>query len=130
MPISSVSSEALCGTTIHPWLNAPNLCLWCGTELDCTQAAVILQGAKITGEWCHLRPARDSIRVESQQRQTRSGKKYTVRCYLWICMSRSPEHAQKLSCCQCSSNLRITVFLSLGLSDAFVAKSLKTNIVL
>ncbi|VDP47034.1 unnamed protein product [Heligmosomoides polygyrus] len=37
-----------------------------------------MKGAKITGEWCHLRPARDSIRVESQQRQTRSGKKYTL----------------------------------------------------
>ncbi|KAL6732943.1 hypothetical protein Aduo_003646 [Ancylostoma duodenale] len=37
-----------------------------------------MKGAKVLGEWCHLRPARDSIRVESVQRQTNNGKPYTV----------------------------------------------------
>ncbi|PIO63549.1 FAD dependent oxidoreductase [Teladorsagia circumcincta] len=39
---------------------------------------VAFEGAKILSEWCGLRPARASIRVESQKKLTKSGKKYTL----------------------------------------------------
>ncbi|KAK5970114.1 FAD dependent oxidoreductase [Trichostrongylus colubriformis] len=37
-----------------------------------------MEGAKVISEWCGLRPARASIRVESQDRLTRTGRKYTL----------------------------------------------------
>ncbi|PIO64354.1 FAD dependent oxidoreductase [Teladorsagia circumcincta] len=37
-----------------------------------------MKGAKILSEWCGLRPARASIRVESQKKMSRTGKKYTL----------------------------------------------------
>ncbi|ETN78873.1 FAD dependent oxidoreductase [Necator americanus] len=37
-----------------------------------------MKDARILGEWCHLRPARESIRVESVAKRTQSGATYTV----------------------------------------------------
>ncbi|KAK6027783.1 hypothetical protein OSTOST_06185, partial [Ostertagia ostertagi] len=37
-----------------------------------------IKGAKILSEWCGLRPARASIRVEIQKKLTKTGKKYTL----------------------------------------------------
>ncbi|CAJ0594668.1 unnamed protein product [Cylicocyclus nassatus] len=37
-----------------------------------------MKGAKVLGEWCHLRPARPSIRVERLEGRTKDGKPYTV----------------------------------------------------
>nr|CDJ93394.1 FAD dependent oxidoreductase domain containing protein [Haemonchus contortus] len=37
-----------------------------------------MKGAKILSEWCGLRPARASIRVEAQGKTTKSGKTYTL----------------------------------------------------
>ncbi|VDO29646.1 unnamed protein product [Haemonchus placei] len=37
-----------------------------------------MKGAKILSEWCGLRPARASIRVEAREKTTKTGKKYTL----------------------------------------------------
>ncbi|KJH43031.1 FAD dependent oxidoreductase [Dictyocaulus viviparus] len=37
-----------------------------------------MKNMNIIGEWCHLRPARQSIRVEKVEKMTKAGKRYTV----------------------------------------------------
>ncbi|KHJ94625.1 FAD dependent oxidoreductase [Oesophagostomum dentatum] len=43
-----------------------------------SKEALEQQGVKVLGEWCHLRPARDSIRVESVEKRSKRGNSYTI----------------------------------------------------